>query len=232
MASVLVTLMFVTSFVFQAFEIPSGSMENTLLIGDHLLVDRLAPSAKAGWVGSLIPYRNLARGDIAVFVAPAQPGVYLVKRIVGVPGDRIRLRDGVLYVNGQAQQEPYVKKIPPLYERYRDEFPTVSPSGYPDIARGWPAVLRKNIQGDEVVVPPGHYFGMGDNRNNSLDSRYWGFIPEENVIGRPLVIYWSFETPSDQYYHTQLSERAAFVAHVALHFFDKTRWSRMLHLVR
>ncbi|MBZ5521370.1 MAG: signal peptidase I [Acidobacteriia bacterium] len=232
-ASVLVSGLFIITFVVQAFEIPSRSMEDTLLVGDHVFVDRLTPAAKAGYVGPLVPYREVHRGDIVVFISPAEHGLYVVKRIIGVPGDRIRLRNRVVYVNGVANPEPYVKYLQNNHVDYRDEFPSVPPDEGSGVASYWPAILKDNINKDgELVVPPHSYFGMGDDREISLDSRYWGFIPQENVIGRPLFIYWSFETPEGQYQLTDLKDRIQFVGHVILHFFDKTQWRRMFHLVR
>jgi len=229
-ASVLVSGLFIITFIVQAFEIPSRSMEDTLLVGDHVFVDRLTAMSKASYVGPLVPYREIKHGDIIVFLSPQEPGLHVVKRIIGIPGDRIHLRRGVVYRNGQALNEPYVKLLEHNYDPYRDEFPSVPPSG--QVAWYWPMMLKEHMQGEDLVVPPGNYFGMGDDREVSLDSRYWGFIPQENVIGRPLFIYWSFETPEDQYQHTSIKERIQFVFHVIIHFFDKTQWRRMFHLVR
>ena len=231
MAVVLVTGLFIITFNLQAFEIPSSSMERTLLIGDHVFVDRVTLAPKTSWM-PLEHYREIHHGDVVVFLSPETPGLYVVKRIIGVPGDRIHLRDGVVYVNGVEQKEPYVIHSLGNFDPYRDNFPAV-PAAQSMVrpATGWPLLVGTLKQGDDVVVPPDSFFGMGDNRDVSYDSRYWGFIPRENVIGRPLFIYWSFETPSDQYQRTTLSERAQFIGHIILHFFDETRWSRMLHLV-
>ena len=138
----------------------------------------------------------------------------------------------MVYLNGVAQKEPYVIHSVGNYDPYRDNFPAV-PAGQSGIrvSTDWPLMLGMLKQGDDLVVPPDSFFGMGDNRDVSYDSRYWGFIPRENVIGRPLFIYWSFETPGDQYQKTELSDRAKFLGHIVIHFFDDTRWSRMLHLV-
>src|SRR5438128_2547166 len=192
LAAVLVTGLFIITFVVQAFEIPSSSMENTLLIGDHVFV----------------------------------------KRVMGVPGDRIHLRDGVVYRNGEKLNEPYVIHKADSYNPYRDNFPAVSPSDFYGVNPEWQLIMKSHIQGDDIVVPAGAYFAMGDNRDVSLDSRYWGFVPRENVIGRPLFIYWSFETPADQYQQTQISQRLSFLAHVVIHFFDETRWRRTLKAVQ
>ena len=231
-AAVFVSGLFIITFIFQAFVIPSGSMENTLLIGDHVFVDRLTPTAKAGYIGPIIPYREIKHGDIVVFLSPVQPGLFVVKRVMGIPGDRIHLKNGVVYRNGVALDEPYVLHDGG-YDPYRDEFPSLSAAGMvPSEAAEWPLVLQQNIQNGELVVPPGKYFGMGDHRSVSLDSRFWGFIPRENIVGRPLFIYWSFVTPSDQYERTEMSDRIKFLVHVVVHFFDQTRWNRMFRLAR
>jgi signal peptidase I len=228
-AAVLVSGLFIITFILQAFEIPSESMVKTLLVGDHVFVDRLTPTAKAGYVGPLIPYREIKHGDIIVFLHPDNPGMYVVKRIIGVPGDRLHLRDGKVYRNGELLNEPYVIHDPNSFNPYRDQFPTALPEG--EVSATWPLVMRDHIKNSELVVPPDNFFGMGDNRDVSLDSRYWGFIPRENIIGRPLFIYWSFETPKDQYERTSMEDRIGFLVHVVIHFFDETRWSRMFHSV-
>ena len=234
LAAVLVTGLFIITFVVQAFEIPSSSMENTLLIGDHVFVNRIQFAPKSSWVGPVVPYRQVRRGDIVVFLHPdpAYTGTYVVKRIMGVPGDRIHLRNGEVYRNGEKLNEPYV-----LHDRdepsdfYRNNFPAVPPSD-PNISPKWEGELSSYLQDGELVVPPGHFFAMGDHRGVSLDSRYWGFIPQENIIGRPMFIYWSFHTPSDQYTKTGIADRLGFLAHVVFHFFDETRWERTLKVVR
>ena len=227
-ASLLVTGLFIITFCLQAFEIPSSSMEKTLLIGDHVFVDRVRLAPKTGWM-KLTPYRTPQHGDIIVFLHPATPGMYVVKRVIGVPGDRIHLQDGEVYRNGQKLNEPYVIRNG-TNSPYRDQFPAIPPD--PDtLSPEWQLTMQSHIQGADLVVPEGSYFGMGDNRDVSLDSRYWGFIPQENVIGRPMFIYWSFETPRDQYEKTDLSDRIAFILKVVIHFFDQTRWSRMFHVV-
>ena len=231
MAVVFVVGLFIITFTLQAFEIPSSSMENTLLIGDHVFVDRMILAPKTAFIGPLIPYRNVHRHDIVVFLSPAEPGLYVVKRIIGVPGDRIHLRDNQLYVNGKLQDEPYVIHNG-SYNPYRDNFPLIPPSEAGGVTPEWQLEMSSHIQGGDLVVPEGEYFGMGDNRDVSYDSRYWGFIPHENVIGRPMFIYWSFETPPGQYLKQGLGDRIAFIGKVVIHFFDQTRWSRMFRLVR
>src|SRR5215813_14969563 len=201
-AAVLVSGLFIITFIIQAFEIPSRSMEDTLLVGDHVFVDRLSAAPRSSYIAWLLPYREVKRGEIAVFISPAQPDLHLVKRIVGVPGDRIHLVNGDVYVNGVKQIGAYIKHISPVHDPYRDEFPSVSGAGVDNVNSLWPIVMHQHIVNGELVVPDGYYFGMGDNRDISLDSRYWGFIPKENLIGRPLFIYWSFDTPEDQYNRT------------------------------
>jgi signal peptidase I len=232
LAAVLVTGLFIITFIVQAFEIPSSSMEDTLLIGDHVFVNRVQFSPPTRWMGPVLPYREIRRGDIVVFLSPAQPGLYVVKRIMGIPGDRLHLRDGAVYRNGVKLDEPYVMHKGGDFNPYRDSFPAVPPSDFGNVTADWREHIKQNIQGDDLVVPADSYFAMGDNRDVSLDSRFWGFIPRKNVIGRPLFIYWSFETPRDQYEHTAISERLGFLVHVVIHFFDQTRWRRTFRVVR
>lgn len=233
LASVLVTGLFIITFVMQPFEIPTSSMENTLLIGDHVFVNRVQVSPPTKWLGPLLPYRQLRRGDPVVFLKPGEPGLYLVKRIIGIPGDRIHLQDGMVYRNGEKLVEPYVIHNLGDFRPYRDNFPAVSPTDFnEEVTADWAQALPGHIQQGDLVVPPDSYFGMGDNRDVSLDSRFWGFIPKENVIGKPLVIYWSFETPAGQYLQTGMLQRTEILLHEVIHFFDQTRWRRMLRIVR
>lgn len=233
LAAVLVTGLFIITFVVQAFEIPSASMENTLLIGDHVFVNRIGFAPKSSWAGPLLPYRDPRFRDVFVFLSPAEPGLYVVKRIIGLPGDRIHLRNGVVYRNGVALDEPYLYPDElDTNDSYRNNFPAVSPTEDPNVYPNWIVDLPQYIHGEDIVVPPGHYFAMGDHRRVSLDSRYWGFVPRENIIGRPMFIYWSFETPENQYRKTAWSDRVLFLVNVVVHFFDETRWRRTLQFVR
>ena len=234
-AGLLATVLFIMTFVFQTFAIPSSSMENTLLIGDHVLVDRERFAPRTSWLGPVVPYRDVHRGDTAVFLSPEQPGLFLVKRIIGIPGDRIHLRDGVVYRNGQKLDEPYVKHVMAPEDRspYIEDFPAEAPSPVWGVRNEkWREEMPEHIEGGDIVVPPNSYFAMGDNRDVSYDSRFWGFIPQANLIGRPLFIYWSFITPADEYQNQGFGDRVQSVLHTVLHFFDETRWSRTLRIVK
>ncbi len=237
-AAVLVGGLFLMTFVSQNFVIPSGSMEKTLLVGDHVLVDRITFAPPTGWA-PFVHYRDIQRGDVIVFLKPnpETPDMVLVKRAIGVPGDRIHLRHGVVYLNGVAQVEPQAAKVrsdgdaEDQYQPARDDFPGQgAPAGSTEV---WSEELASHLQGEDIVVPAGKVFAMGDNRTHSLDGRFWGFVPRENILGRPLFNYWSFESPADDM-ETQpsIGERIAGFGHTALHFLDKTRWSRTLHLIK
>ena len=233
LAELLIIVLFIMTYVLQNFEIPSSSMEDTLLIGDHVFVNREQFAPPTHWLEPLMPYRDIRRGDIVVFLSPEEKGLFVVKRIIGIPGDRIHLREGAVYRNGEKLDEPYVQHKEANYNPYRDNFPAVPPSEMYGITRqDWIATLPSYVHGDDVVVPTNSYFAMGDNRDVSKDSRYWGFIPRNNVIGRPMFIYWSFVTPPDQYLMRGAGDRLAFLAHIAIHFFDETRWSRTLRTVK
>ena len=228
--------LFAITFAFQNFVIPSASMASTLLVGDHVLVDRITFAKPDPWT-PFLNHRDPARNEIIVFFKPPTEldGEHLifVKRIVGVPGDHIHLRHGIVYRNGIAQIEPYAPKPTAAdSDPYRDDFPTLPPPDRPDIPALWTFDLPHHIAGGDLVVPPDSYFVMGDNRTNSLDGRYWGFVPRSNIIGRPVLIYWSFLTPEDQINRSKLSDQASFTAHQVLHFFDETRWRRTLRLVQ
>ncbi len=229
--AVIVVGLFILAFIFQNFVIPSGSMENTLLVGDHVLVDRINLAPPAHWA-PFVRYRNVHRGDIIVFLKPGYPGMFLVKRVIGIPGDHLHLHEGYVYLNGQRQDEPqaghpdYSNYIP-----YRDEFPDIPTSQGQNVEPVWANELPSHIQNGDLVVPPGYYFAMGDNRLPSLDGRYWGFVPRENIVGRPLFVYWSFNSPEEGSEHIPLGIRMQQFGRVVLHFFDQTRWSRTLHVV-
>lgn len=247
--SVLVVGLFILTFLAQNYVIPSGSMKNTLLIGDHLVVDQLTLAPPARWM-PLIRYREPRRGDIVVFFKPVgQPGIdapdadgrpehtQLVKRLIAVPGDHIHLHEGVVYVNGVAQPLPkdgLEDAGPPMDRVFLDEFPAIPPAEAPSGAAAeiWAVEEPEHVVNGDLVVPPGMYFMMGDNRHNSLDSRYWGFVPRANIIGRPLFNYWSFQATEAQYTQTGIGQKLAWFAHVVVDFIPKTRWGRTFHVVR
>ncbi len=216
-----------TTFLVQAFKIPSSSMEDTLLIGDHLMVDKVSYAPRAGW-GWLMPYQPVERDHIIVFRYPKDPATYFVKRIIGVPGDRIQLREKHVFRNGVPLEEPYAVHKDDRFNEFRDNFPDfVSGAGFPD----WMTELQDYERDGEVVVPPGQYFVMGDNRDLSSDSRYWGFVPRENIVGKPLVLYWSFESSSEDYRETGANDYGRQLLDVLLHFPQRTRWERMFRIV-
>ncbi len=230
--SVLVVGLFILTFLCQNFVIPSGSMEKTLLVGDHLVVDRITLAPPTQWM-PLVHYREPIRGDVVVFLKPGEPDLFLVKRLIGVPGDHIHLRDGIVIVNGVAQSEPHAQPTTPEnYRDYLDDFPSVPMTPDLGATEAWTVASPQYIENGDLIVPPGKYFMMGDNRHNSLDSRYWGFVPRENIVGRPLFNYWSFVTPEDQYEQTGLGNSLGWMGHVVLHFFTETRWNRTFHVIR
>ena len=188
-----VVALFLLTFVLQPYLIPSVSMERTLLVGDFLLVNKQVYAPAGDWSRWLLPYREVVRGDIIVFHHPRHP--YLVKRVVGMPGDRLRIEDGRVTVNGQTLDEPYVAFEPAAYDPFRDEFPADVYSD-PLVDRGWWKQMRNLTHNGELTVPAGEYFVLGDNRNHSDDSRFWGFVPREAIVARPLVIYFSLRRPS------------------------------------
>jgi signal peptidase I len=224
-----VIAVFVITFVVQAFQIPSPSMENTLLVGDYLLVNKLCYGGR-GPGDYVLPYRRIRRGDIVVFHYPVNPAQHFVKRVIGVPGDRVRLINKQVMVNGVSLREPYAHFSRPSNDAFRDSFPRL------DVAAGetpeWWIELRKLVEDGQLIVPQGNYFVMGDNRDDSYDSRYWGFVPEANIIGRPLLIYWSVqEGDSEATGPNSIAGSLAHFAYAVTHIFQITRWNRTLRLV-
>jgi signal peptidase I len=225
-----VIAVFVITYIVQAFQIPSESMENTLLIGDYLLVDKLCYGG--GGVGDfVIPYRQIHRGDIIVFHYPVNPAQHFVKRVVGIPGDRIHLVRKRVFINGQPLNEPYARYFKPEPNPFRDDFPRLDVLD-PGINADWWVEMPKLVEDGQLIVPEGHYFAMGDNRDDSSDSRYWGFVPRSNIIGRPLLIYWSISDPDDAMPPSPtLGDRLYHLAYAVTHFFQITRWGRTFRLV-
>ena len=216
LVAVIFTL-FARTFVAQAFKIPSGSMENNLLIGDHLFVNKFiyAPHWSTP-LDRLMPYRNIRRGDVVVFKYPQDPERDFIKRAVGIPGDVLEMHDKVLFINGKQEVNPYVI--------HKD------PETYPN-SPFVPEQLRLRDNWGPTTVPPGFVFCMGDNRDNSYDSRYWGPVPRSYFKGRALFIYWSYEAKSNSQEWRGWGDRVRQLASVAAHFFTRTRWSRSFTLV-
>lgn len=222
-------LLFGTTFLVQAFVIPTGSMEDTLLIGDHLLVDKLAYSWPGAFSKYILPYESPRDGDIIVFRYPVDISQTFVKRVVGVPGDRIKIINQQVYRNGVKLIEPYVVHKNPYPDSFRDNFPNSEPNlMLMDRAR---EMLANNVVNGWIVVPPDSYFAMGDNRDNSLDSRYWGFVPRDNIIGKPLIIYWSYNASTEDLASSHVDTLLSHFLDLAEHFFTKTRWNRTFKLI-
>jgi signal peptidase I len=220
------------TFVIQAFKIPSGSMEHTLLVGDFLLVNKVVYGAEIPLTGRRLPaLRQPRRGDVIVFEYPKDRTKDFVKRLVGLPGDTLAMRDAVLIRNGVALSEPYVSHsdpdADPVWEEFRwqDDFLVRSASAavtYHPSRNNW----------GPLVVPVGQYFVLGDNRDNSLDSRYWGFVPRDNIIGKPLLIYWSFEATTEELTDASPGATISHIEDLVIHFFSRTRWNRTLKIIR
>ena len=223
----IILLLFATTSLVQAFVSPSASMERTLLIGDHVLVDKLiyAPSGPVSHL--VLPYRDVRRGDIIVFRYPLDIKEDYVKRAIGVPGDHIKLVNKQLWLNGHFVDEPYAIHSSTMIDSYRDNFPAPPNSPLQPSAID---MLENHVVDGELVVPPDTIFAMGDNRDDSSDSRYWGFVPRENIVGTPVIIYWSFEAPTADLTNGNIG--IDHIVDVVAHFFTKTRWSRTFRLIR
>jgi signal peptidase I len=230
LAVTVVIAVFVITFIVQAFQIPSESMENTLLIGDYLLVDKVHYGHGGIW-GHLLPYSAIQRGDIVVFRYPVHPSQHFVKRVIGLPGDHIKMVDRRVFVNGQPLRENYVVYRSSVHDYFRDDFPAL---GYmsANMEPLWWVQLRKLVRNGELVVPPDSYFVLGDNRDESLDSRYWGFVPRQNIIGRPLLIYWSLRNDGADGAADGPDGKLAQIAYVISHLYQDTRWNRTFRLIR
>src|SRR3984885_15199544 len=223
-----VIAIFVITFIVQAFQIPSESMENTLLVGDYLLVNKLCYGGH-GLGDHLMPYQKISRGDIIVFHYPVDPSQHFVKRVIGVPGDHLRMISKRVWINGKLLEEPYVRFIEPPNDAFRDNFPrTDIPAAR--LVGSWWLEMRKLVEDGQLIIPEGHYFVMGDNRDDSEGGRYWGFVPRENIIGRPLVIYWSVRD-WDNNPSPSVRGRLDHLIYAITHFFQITRWNRTLRLV-
>jgi signal peptidase I len=225
--SLLVTIilaLFLTTFVVQSFKIPSQSMEPTLLVGDHLLVNKLIFGGTGAWYEKLFPYRAIRHGDIIVFRFPYDDHPYYVKRVIGLPGDRVRIVDQQVYVNDPAAP----------YDQFGDSFPPTN-SRYmlrSAVRDEWAKEILDHVSNGELIVPPRKYFVMGDNRDRSSDSRFWGFVDRTAIMGGPVVIYWSIESTEDVTEEESFSTRLRGIADTLMHLPSRTRWHRMFHQVR
>jgi len=213
-------VLFVRTFIVQTYQVPTGSMERTILVGDHLLVNKFAFAPRLPALAKFLPYRNVHPGDIVVFKKPGDdvnPGNVLVKRAVAQGGDTVQVRDKQLFIDGKPEERTTIQHIDP--ETYPDH------PGVPDMA-------RRRDQFGPFTVPANSFFGMGDNRDNSLDSRYWGAIPRANIFGRPVIFYWSYEAEPNSHIWRGPVAKIRQLAGVAFHFFSRTRWDRMFRVVK
>jgi signal peptidase I len=206
---IVVIALFVMTFTMQPFRIPSASMEPTLLVGDFLLVNK---EISTGRFPALAPANLIRRGDLIVFHYPVDPALHLVKRIVGLPGDRIRLRDGRVLIDGRALSEPYAFYLPSAPDSYRDDFPRMDRAD-PAVDSRWWIQMHSLVTNGELTIPPDSYFVLGDNRNNSEDSRYWGLVPRAAIVGKPFLVYFSLKEP-------------------AVSLTNLARWDRTLRIIR
>ena len=226
-----VIALFIITFLLQAFQIPSPSMENTLLIGDYLLVDKVHFSE--GGIGRrILPYATIQRGDIIVFHYPTYPFQHFVKRVIGIPGDRVRIVNKRVRVNGALVNDGSYAVHRRGMDSFRDNFPSTS-FAPPDIESRWWLEMRRQVREGDLVVPKGNFFVLGDNRDDSFDSRYWGFVPQENVIGRPLIIYWSMTNPWQGPGAAGAPDgKLKRLVYALTHPWQFTRWDRTLRLVK
>jgi signal peptidase I len=231
----IVIAIFIITFCAQPFRIPSESMESTLLVGDFLLVNKQTVSSSDGSAG-ILPSAAIHRGDIVVFHDPVDATLHLVKRVIGLPGDRLRLHAGQVFINGHALIEPYAvyRAAPP--DNFRDNFPRLQ-SADPEIDSHWWIRMRSLIDNGDLIIPTGNYFVMGDNRNDSEDSRYWGFVPREAIVGKPLLIYFSLQQHDSEDRATLTQQARAEnqrgqTAGKIDTLVDFARWGRIFHVVR
>ena len=216
-AIAVILALFIRTFVVQAFKIPTGSMENNLLIGDHLLVNKFVFGPVASPIErALLPVGTIRRGDIIVFKYPEEPERDFIKRVIGLPGESVELREKKVSINGTPLEEPYVHFLQPPGQN--SEFHEVTSFD-----------VRERY--GPVTVPPNHFFVMGDNRDNSQDSRYWGFLPRDYIKGRALMVYWSYEAEREEYEPNGLGNKVGGILSTVGGFFTKTRWSRILHQI-
>jgi signal peptidase I len=232
LVNIVVVALFIITFTMQPFRIPSASMEPTLLVGDFLLVNKQVGPEVSPRI--FPPTSEIHRGDVVVFHYPVDASMHLVKRVIGLPGDHLRLREGRVYINGNAIAEPYAVFRPSMPDTYRDDFPRLV-SADPGVDSRWWIQMRSLVSEGELTVPPDNYFVLGDNRNDSEDSRYWGFVPRAAIVGKPILVYFSLNddgTTSGQTAAAAMAGHAARHAGPANSLINFARWDRSLHIVR
>ena len=199
--------LFIRTFVFQAIKIPTGSMEDHLLVGDHILVNKFVygPTVTPleDW---LLPLRDTDRQDVIVFRAPPEPDKDFIKRVIGLPGENVVVEAGAVVIDGQSIDAPYANHKAAFGDNFHD--------------------TREPFD-----VPEGEYFAMGDNRANSRDSRYWGSVPASHIKGKAMLVYWSYESGDQEYVGGGVRERLMQFSNVLLHFFTRTRWNRTFKII-
>jgi signal peptidase I len=235
-AFTVLVMLFASTSLGWSYVIPTGSMEDTLLVGDHIFVDKLSYAPASRLAHILLPYQNPRDGDVIAFHYPVDPAQMFVKRVIGQPGDRIRIVNQQLFRNGVAVHEPYVRHKAGFFSAYRDNFPMdinwldVAPDTRRNLRLQ--SMLLMNVKDGELVVPPDKYFALGDNRDNSLDSRYWGLVPRDNIVGKPVLVFWSYNATTDELMPGSGPDMLRHMISVGEHFFTRTRWDRTFHLVR
>jgi signal peptidase I len=229
---VLISVLLIRTFVAEATVIPTGSMEKTILIGDHVFLNKILYGPRLPFTSLRIPpVRSVNRGDIIAFHNPRNPSVLFVKRAIGLGGDLIKIRERKVYLNGKLLDEPYAQfqysSVLPLRDNFPPEVDEIAtlPAAW-GLDPAWAREMAQFIEKDGLRVPPGYLFAMGDNRDNSLDSRFWGFVPVEAVVGEPLFVYWSYDAPTQDWTPDSIADSARAKLSMAWNFLSRTRWSR------
>ena len=232
----ILVLLFASTSVAWAYVVPTGSMEKTVLAGDHIIVDKMAYARGGTFSRHLLPYEDPKAGDVIVFRYPGDLSQVFVKRVVGLPGDRIKLVNSDLYRNGRFIREPYVWHSGAFIDPVNADFPLAALVNLREprsrIEGLQSEMLKNHVLGGEIVVPRDAYFAMGDNRDNSLDSRYWGFVPRQNIIGKPVFIYWSYEASENELSANSPTDVVNHALDLSTHFFTRTRWDRTFRVIR
>jgi signal peptidase I len=229
---VLAGVLCIRTFIAEATVIPTGSMESTILIGDHVFLNKLLYGPRLPYTSlRLPPLKEIHRQDIVAFRYPRNPSSMYVKRVVGVGGDVVKIENKKVYVNGKPLFEPYTQFQSATVLPLRDDFPPSTSlletfPAYGGLDPAWAREMPSFIRNDGLHVPPGCLFVMGDNRDNSLDSRFWGFVPLDNVVGEPLFVYWSYDAPTKDWTAESWAARLKFDASIVWNFLIRTRWSR------